>query len=225
MAFAACGGDDGGTGIAAECNPLGGQACLVPWPSSAFLTEDATTETGFRLDLATAGMPMNIDSLPVDPAFFNRFDGFAPSAPIIVGFASGVSGANLPHPDRPDESLAADSPIVLLDMDRMERAPFFAEIDQNVSDPLQRAVIIRPLIRLKPSTRYAVALRRSLKAADGADLVSPNAFTAVRDGTAYEHPRLQRGRFDAVFAALAPAGVAKEDLVLAWDVVTASDEF
>lgn len=224
---AACGGDDDGNtgGIADACNPLGGVACLVPWPSAAFLVEDATTATGYRLDLDAAGMPVNIDGFVVDPAFFNRFDGFAPSAPIVVSFPSGVDGANLPHPDRPDESLAADSPIVLLDMERMERAPFFAEIDQNVDDPTQRALIIRPLVRLRPSARYAVALRRSLRALDGSQLASPAAFVAVRDGTDFDHPRLRRDRFEAVFTALGTAGVAKDDLVLAWDFVTASDEF
>lgn len=228
IAAAACGGDDGDTGgIPAECNPLGGTTCLLPWPSAAFMTADATTATGYRLDLDVAAMPATGDTVPVpvDPAFFNRFDGFAPSAPITVVFPTGVSGANLPHPDRPDESLAATSPIVLLDMDRMERVPFFAEIDQNVSDVNDRALIVRPLIRLQPKTRYAVALRRSLKDAAGADLVSPAAFVSVRDGGSFAHPRLHPERFDAVFAALAGAGVAKDDLVLAWDFVTASDEF
>jgi hypothetical protein len=225
VTFAACGGDDGGTGIAAECNPLGGHACLVPWPSSAFLTEDATTATGFRLNLDVAAMPTNIDSLPVDPAFFNRFDGFAPSGPIVALFAEGVSGTGLPHPDRPDESLAATSPIVLVDMDRMERAPFFAEIDQNVVDVKQRSLIIRPLIRLKPNTRYAVGLRTTLKSADGGALASPPAFAAIRDGGSISHPRLDVASYDAIFAALAASGLPKEETLLAWDFHTASDEF
>jgi hypothetical protein len=222
---AACGGDDGGSGIAAECNPLGGQTCLLPWPSSAFLTEDASTATGYRIDLDTASMPMNIDSLPVDPAFFNRWDGFAPSGPIVALFPKGVSGTGLPHPDRPDESLAATSPIVLVDMDRMERTPFFAEIDQNIEDVNQRALIIRPLIRLKPSTHYAVGLRNTLTAADGTPLESPAAFAAVRDGGSFRHPRFHPESYDAIFAALAANGLQKEDMVLAWDFRTASDEF
>ena len=227
VTVAACGGDDGGNtgGIEDACNPLGGTACLLPWPSAAFLTEDDVSMTGYRLDLDVAGMPINVDGLPIEPAFFNRFDGFAPSGPIVVGFPGGIAGTNLPHPDRPDESLAADSPIVLIDMDQNDRAPFFAEIDQNVTDPLQRTLIIRPLIRLRPGHRYAVGLRRSLKALDGSDLVSPPAFVAVRDGGDYEHPRLKRDRFEAIFASLDFHGVAKDDLVLAWDFVTASDDF
>jgi len=224
LAAAGCGGDDAG-GIPDECNPLGGTTCLLPWPSAAFLTDDATTATGYRLDLAPEAMPVNIDNVAVDPAFFNRFDGFAPSGPVVVAFPTGVSGANLPHPDRPDESLAADSPIVLVDMDRSTRVPFFAEIDQNVDLVEERTLIIRPLVRLQPKTRYAVGLRRSLKAADGAELVSPELFAAIRDGGSASHPRLHPERFDAVFTALAGQGVDRSDLVLAWDFVTASDEF
>lgn len=227
MAGAACGGDDDGgpAGIPDECNPLGGFTCLLPWPSSAFLADDPSTATGVRLNLEVGGMPINVDGKPVDPAFFNRFDGFPPSAPIVVGFATGVDGANLPHPDRPDESLSPSSPIVLIDMATGERAPFFAEIDQNVSLVEQRTLIIRPLIRLNPGARYAVGLRRSLKAPGGGELTSPEAFVAVRDGTPFEHPRLKRETFEPVFTALGTAGVPREDLVLAWDFVTASDDF
>ncbi len=218
-----CGED--GTDVPLACNPMGGPACLLPWPSSAFLEPDATSRTGYRLALDNAAMPVNADGIVLDSAVFNRWDGFSPSAHIVVAFETGVSGANLPPPDAPEQSLAADSPIVLLDMDRMERAPFFAEIDQNVVEPTQRTLIIRPLVRLKPATRYAVALRKSLRALDGGELPSPPAFLAMRDGGSSDHPRLQKAGYPAIFGALATAGVAQADLVLAWDFVTASDEF
>jgi hypothetical protein len=142
-----------------------------------------------------------------------------------VVMPNGISGTGLPPPDDPTRSLAADSPIVLWDMDRDERAPFFAEIDQNVDEPTQRALIIRPLIRLKPATRYAVYLRDTLTDVDGAPLVAPGPFASVRDDGAYEHPRLGRDRFPMIFADATTAGLTKSELVLAWDFVTASDDF
>lgn len=223
--LAACGDDGGTAGIPAECNPLGGTTCLLPWPSSAYLVPDGATPTGFRLDLPVEAMPINADGNPIDPAPFNRFDGFAPSAPILVAMPNGIGGAGLPPPDDPAASLAASSPIVLWDMERNERAPFFAEIDQNVEDPAQRALIIRPLVRLHPRTRYAVFLRDSLVDVDGAALTPPGPFLAVRDDGAYEHPRLDRDGFPAIFAAAQAAGLDRSELVLAWDFVTASDEF
>jgi len=86
-----------------------------------------------------------------------------------------VSAAGLPSFKNPDESLAANSPIVLVDIATGERAPFFAEIDQNTVDVVKRDLIIRPLARLKPGTRYVVAIRKGVKAADGSELTSPPA--------------------------------------------------
>ncbi len=226
LLVAACGGDDGNTsGIAAECNPLGEQTCLLPWPSSSYLVADTSTATGYRLDLPAAAMPINGDNRPIAVEVFNRWDGFSLSGPILAMFPTGVSGDGLPPPDDPSRSVAADSPIVLLDMDRMERAPFFAEIDQNVRKVEDRALIIRPLVRLKPKTHYAVGLRKALKAADGAALVSPAGYLALRDGDDRGHPRADATRLQATLAALATAGVPSDDVVLAWDFVTASDEF
>lgn len=227
LGAAACGDDGNTTGIPDECNPLGGEGCLKPWPSATYLTTDATTPSGFRLDLPVAAMPTNIDGVTVDPAPFNRFDGFSPSGPILVSFPTGVSPTGLPAYDDPDASLAATSPIVLLDMERNERVPLFAEIDQNVAEVTKRDLIIRPLARLRPQARYAVAIRKSVKAADGGELPSSPGFAAMRDGAGFEHPRFAQlaSRWPDIEAALAQAGVDKADLVLAWDFVTASDEF
>jgi hypothetical protein len=223
------GSDTGGAAgppvIADACNPLGGQGCLLPWPSSSYLAVDATTATGYRLDLPIAGMPVNVKH-PIDPTPINaRWDGFSPTGPLLAMFPSGVSAANLPPFADPDQSLAADSPIVLLDLDDGSRAPLFAEVDQNESVPADQALIIRPLMRLKPGAHYAVAIRNTVKAADGSALPVSPGFAALRDGAAFDHPRfaaLQATAAD-MFAKLAAAGVDKSTLVLAWDFRTASD--
>ena len=225
LVLAACGDPGPASTIAPGCNPLGEQTCLLPWPSSSFLIADAATVTGYHVDLDPTSMPINGDGRPIKVEVFNRWDGFSPSGPILAMFPTGVSGDGLPPPDDPAKSLAADSPIVLLDMDRMERAPFFAEIDQNVRHVEDRALIIRPLVRLHPRTHYAVGLRRALKAADGTALVSPAGFTALMNGDTLGHPRADLARHTATIAALAAAGVTADDLVLAWDFRTASDEF
>jgi hypothetical protein len=221
ISFAACDGSD----IPDHCNPLGGQGCLMPWPSAVFEVADSTSATGFRLKIGEASMPKNIDAVAVDPTSLNRWDGFAASGPMIAEFPTGVSNASLPSWKNPDASLAADSPIVLLDMKTGERAPFFAEVDQNTQDINRRALIIRPLARLRPSSRYAVAIKKSVKAADGSDLPIPEAFAAAVAGDDYDHPKFSAARYKEIFAALASAGVDKSDLVLAWDFHTASDEF
>ncbi len=222
---AGCGDDGASNKIPDECNPLGGVTCMMPWPSSAYLAADATSETGVRVAIPIEAMPVNIDGNAIDVAPYNRFDGFPPSAPVLVVMPNGISGDGLPPPDDPAQSLAPTSPIVLWDMEADAPAPFFAEIDTNVEDPIQRALIIRPLVRLKPGTRYAVFLRNTLKDVDGVPLVAPAPFVALRDDGVYEHPRLGRDRYPAIFAAAATAGIPKWELVLAWDFVTASDQF
>lgn len=219
LAVAACGSSDGSS-IPSQCNPLGGQGCLLPWPSMAFYD-------GSHIALTKDAMPTNVDPDEIDPAPLNRWDGFSPTGPMLVVFPNGVAPDNLPSFKNPDESLAADSPIVLLDVDTGERTPFFAEIDQNEPDAPHRALIIRPLARLHPSTHYAVALRNTLTDVDGKPLPVSKEFAALRDGGSIDHPLWKRltARSKEMMTALAAAGIDKSELVLAWDFVTASDTF
>jgi len=212
------------TDISRDCNPLGGQGCLLPWPSAVYEVDDPSTATGHRLAIPIEAMPRNIDGITIDPTWINRWDGFSPTGPMLAQFAGGVAYDNLPSFKNPDQSLAADSPIVLLDMDTGERAPFFAEVDQNTSNIFLRSLIIRPLARLHPGAHYAVAIRKTVKARDGGDLPISEAFADAVKGANFDHPRFDRKRYADIFAALARANVDKNDLVLAWDFHTASDE-
>lgn len=225
-AVGACSSDSGNSsGIPDACNPLGGQGCLLPWPSASYLAEAPTTWSGYQVNLPKEGMPVNTDGVVVDPVFLNRFDGFSPTGPMLAQFATGVSIANLPTFKDPAKSLAADSPIVLLNLDTGERAAFFAEIDMNTGDVTKRDLIIRPLQRLAEKAHYAVAIRKAVKASDGSDLPIPPAFQALVDGKDFGHPKFKamKAAYPDIFAKLATAGVDKSDLVLAWDFRTASD--
>jgi len=193
----------------------------------AYAKVDSSSATGFRLDIPAAAMPVNVDGVPVEPTWLNRWDGFSAIGPILAAFPTGVSAEGLPTHGNPDESLAASSPIILVDMTTGERAPFFAEVDQNVMDVNSRNLIIRPLARLNTSSRYAVAIRTSVKASDGGELPISPAFEALRDGKGFGHPKFAalKPRYTEIFAALATAGVDKSELVLAWDFVTVSDDY
>ncbi|MBA3821242.1 MAG: hypothetical protein H0X17_20325 [Deltaproteobacteria bacterium] len=228
VVVAACGGEEGNTsGIPDACNPLGGQGCLLPWPSMIYAKADAASPTGFRLAIPREAMPVNVDGLVIEPDGFNRWDGFSAVAPMLAMFPTGVSAAGLPTHQAPDASLAPGSPIVLVEMATGERVPCFAEVDQNTVDVTKRALIIRPLARLNPSSRYAVGITRAVKAADGGELPVSDGFAALRDGKSFGHPLfgVLEQTAPAMFAALEAAGVAKADLVLAWDFATVSDEY
>ncbi|HEY5936353.1 MAG TPA: hypothetical protein VIU61_16995, partial [Kofleriaceae bacterium] len=224
---AACGDDGDSTGIREDCNPLGGQGCMLPWPSMAYATADSSTATGFRIDIPAGAMPINVDGIAIAPTSLNRWDGFSAIGPILAMFDNGVSPTGLPSHKNPDESLAANSPIVLISMKTGQRVPVFAEVDQNTMAVEKRALIIRPLARLETSSRYAVAIRTSVKSADGSDLPISPGFAAIRDGRSFSHKRFDAlaARYTEIFSALATAGVDKSELALAWDFVTVSDEF
>jgi hypothetical protein len=209
-----------------ECNPLGGTGCITPWPSSIYAVDDPDTATGRRLDIPTGALPRNQNGLTIAPDRFNQRDGFSPAAPMIAAFPGGVDPGNLVSHTDYAASLTDASPTVLLDMSTGQRVAHFAEIDLAAADtPDQQALYIRPAARLNGSTRYAVAIRRALKAPGGGDLPIPEGFAAILDDQATTHPLLERtrARYDDIFAALAQAGVPQNDLVVAWDFTTASD--
>ena len=226
----ACGDDgstDSGDTLRVECNPLGGPSCMIPWPSSVYLVEDATTETGYRVDLPAEAMPVNADGFAVDATLFNFYDGFPVAGTIIAAFDTGVSADGLPPHTDLTKAMEANASVVVVNMTTGEKLPIFAEPDMNAKVPEERALLIRPLLRMDSKTRYAVGIRNTVKAADGSDLPVPEGFANILEGKAIDHPLAARveGGYDDIFASLAGVGLPKEELILAWDFRTASDEF
>ena len=227
---AAC-GDEANTivHVAKEpgCNPLGpGDACAMPFPSALFEAVDTTTATGHRLAIPEGALPTNRDGIPIDPAPFNEADGFSPATSIIVHFGVEPGADSLPPWSDLDASLADGSPTILVDMQSGERVAHFAEVDENEVRPDDRALLLRPATRLQPSHRYAVGLRRSLTTAAGAPLPGSPAFEAILSGAETDNALLEAHRDELVEAvdALVRAGVPRDDLLVAWDFTTASDE-
>ncbi len=224
---AACGGPSA-LPVDAPCNPLGANACMTPWPSSAFEVDDPSSATGRRLAIPERTLPINIDALPTDPTGWNIADGFSPAAPMVMSFPGGVSTVGLPPNDNYDRSMAADSPTVILDLTTGERVAHFAEVDEQAGGNLDsQALFLRPAARLSGGHRYAVGITRAVHSADGGDLPIPPGFAALRDGKHTDHELLEamRPRFADVLEALDEAGYPSEDLVVAWDFTVASDVF
>jgi len=222
-----CGGSSELVTTEAECNPLGGAECVTPWPSSIYEIDDSTTSTGVRLDFPPGALPSNEDGIAIDPAQFNRRDGFSPAVQIFTAFPGGVDPNNLVSHHDMAASLTDESPTVLIDLSTGERVAHFAEIDVNEQyDPDIQALYIRPAFRLKGATRYAVGLRTSLHSKQGGPVPMPSGFQAILEGASTDHERLERirPRYEEIFAAFEATGIARDDLVLAWDFTTASDE-
>ncbi|MEM9069831.1 MAG: hypothetical protein AAGE52_15065, partial [Myxococcota bacterium] len=251
FAFAACGDDDGGATDAAtdtaasdsgvdamdaspqiiadrpECENLDPVHCLMPYPTSRFLTEDSSTVTGFRVDIAEAAFPINqFDEVVSRTSTWNRFDGFSPMGSIIAAFEGKVDPSNLPGESRIPDSLLDSSPTVLLDAETGERVAHFSEVDEwPNADPNNTSFYIRPANRLKEDHRYIVAIRQ-LSLLDGTQVAPSEYFRALRDNESTEVAELEarRDAMENIFTALDTAGVGRNDLILAWDFHTASGE-
>jgi hypothetical protein len=223
LLLAACGDKDLAT--PSQCNPLGGAACITPWPSSVYEVDDKTTETKRRVDVPVGALPKNFDNIELSPDVFNKQDGWSYAAPPMIAFEQGVDPANLVSWKDYAKSLTPDSPTVLINLATGELVAHFAELDSREPDKVSsQALYIRPSKLLEPSTRYAVAIKKTLKAKDGSDLDIPEGFQAILDGEKTSHKLLERARagYDDIFAALEAKGIAKTDLVVAWDFTTRS---
>jgi predicted acyl esterase len=227
------------------CDALDGTACMLPFPSDHFTAADPSTPTGLRLDLPAAGTPLNtgeplpgaprIDPRRVDPTEWNRNDGFSPGATVMTyvegldlqetfGMAEGVELA-----DRPNLSMAADAPIVLVDLDTGERWPYYGELDAHPGAVAadEQVLIIRPLVNFTPGHRYGVAMR-DLKDGAGQDITAGDVFAWYRDGAEGDAPHgadeARATEVDALLDDMEDLGVDREDLYLAWDFTVSSSQ-
>jgi hypothetical protein len=208
---------------AAGCNPIVGDDCLTPYPSSFFETSDSLTATGVRVQLPEMGaLPVQASGVPVKPDRINEKDGFSPATPFVVYLKGGVDPTPLFGWKDPSPSLAADSPVQVIEYDTGARVLAFAELDANATAGQRQGLIIHPLVRLNPATRYVIALL-GLKSPSGQSL-APAPFRALRDGTTLSKSLTPlKARYDEIFGVLKSAGVQRSALTVAWDVVTASD--
>lgn len=217
-----------------ECNPLGlADTCVFPFPSAFYEREDTAAMSGVRLALVPESLPTSrgqftmLPDDPIDVAPYNRIDGFSPSTPLLAAFAERIDPATLIAPDRMDQSVSAMGSTAIVDMETHERIAHFSEVDVNVRDGERQLVILRPAVRLRPGRRYAVAITRAVRAVGGAVPTVPAGFRAILDGRTASDPRLARlaPRYDAIFTQLQMAGIQRDNLLLAWDFVTASEQY
>jgi hypothetical protein len=224
-----CKADDVKTGLpllGADCDPLSPGQCGYPFPSNVYLADDPTTVTGKHVAFGEKTLPSYTAGARVDRTVWSDSDGFSPGQPALFYFP-GATIAGLPTQDTIETSLGADSATVIIDAETGERVAHFTERDESLvgEQPEDRAMIIRPVVRLKDKTRYIVAVRKVVDA-DGKTIAPSPAFQALRDGTDSCEVSVTRRRdlYKDIFARLEKAGIKKDDLQLAWDYTTASRE-
>jgi hypothetical protein len=206
------------------CDFLAAKRCLLPFPNDFFTRHDATSGTGRRVDFERAAMPANTSGVPMDPTEWNRNDGFSPgSAPMLHVPGVDVTRSDLPPITDVERSLAAGSTSVIVDALTRQRHLHWAELDAYAATDDTRALMLRPAVNFLEGRRYVVAFR-NLRDATGAPIAAERAFEVYREGIPTFIPAVEarRAHMESLFTTLARAGVARDDLYVAWDFTVAS---
>ncbi len=127
------------------CDFLDPSECMYPFPNDWFTVADPTTDTGRRVHFTLGGMPTNVSQTPITPDDYNLNDGFSPGSSMLLhvpGVDLGVTGA-APVTDTA-RSLAADTPIVLVNAATHEHHLMWAEIDSNASTGYRWNLVEKP---------------------------------------------------------------------------------
>jgi hypothetical protein len=233
------------------CDPLDPSMCLFPFPNDFFTVADEDTDTGRLISFSPAAMPRNGtdetqggEGKPMDPTEWNRNDGFSPGAMVMTSVPELDLHVTWGTQDRPHSEAAEnelgyfdyrdhiadiglyeqpDAPIVIINAETGERHPFWSELDTHPDAVAagEQTLILRPATNFEEGARYVVALR-DLKRTDGSVIDAGAEFAGYRSGSGTDAAR--QAHFDsAVFPVLEGAGVARDDLYLAWDFTVASE--
>ena len=208
------------------CNPLlGGADCLLPFPSDVFLVDDSSMPSGKRVELTPVAKPINSHGASADVNEWMAVDGFSMTPPIVAILGSEVRETELPGIfDDPEMTLRSVSPTLLIEAATGTLVPHFADLDPRATDRLEQAIIVRPVVGLKPQTRYIVAIQ-GLRDEAGTVVTAPEGFRRIRDSGVGDDPALKplAERYEReIFPVLDEVGVVRDGLQLAWDFTTAS---
>ena len=209
----------------AGCNPLIGDDCATPFPSSFYETADPASPTGVHVTIAPNVWPSTATNIPFRGDQIEGRDGFSPATPFIVYFKAGVDPTQLPTDADLTAALNAKAAVQVINLADGTRVPLLAELDAGADPTIgdRQALIIHPMARLASSGHYAVVLV-GLHDPQGGDL-TPAGFRALRDkGPLSKSLEALKANYEALFSALAAADVPRDhNLTLAWDVHTSSD--
>ena len=216
--------------LVAGCNPFATtDECLLPLPSAFFQDEDPTSPTGVRVNIPQAGIPIDPGSPTIEVDPINTADGCSPAGPILVHFGVDIDPLQLTRQSELLESVGSDNPIALFDLETGRRLMFMSEMDMNrrAAYPGRYALIIRPMEPMEMGHRHVVVLTSELQDDEGNALQSPPAFEVLRDRVPTTNEIIEdaRGHSETIFEFLDAEGYPREELLLAWDFMVASEDY
>src|SRR5215210_608343 len=204
------------------CDFFDKAVCLQPWPNDYFRKDG-------RIAIKRRAMPADKDGRQIDPAAWNRNDGFSPGQTILTHVAGldNQRALQLTNPVQLSDIsryTARKAPIVVINARTGERHPIWAEVDPHPDRARDVNLQIRPAVDWDEGARYIVALRR-LRNANGRALTAGAAFRLYRDGKETDNKLIEsrRAHMNSIFRKLRKAGIRRKSLYLAWDFTVASE--
>ena len=203
------------------CDFLDRSVCLQPWPNDHFVKDG-------RVAIRRGAMPADADGNRINPAGWNRNDGFSPGQTILTR----VRGLDNPRAFRRTKPVqlknlsryqARKAPILVINARTGVRHPIWAELDPYPNRRRDVNLQIRPAVNWEEGERYIVALRK-LRNAKGKRIRAGAAFRIYRDKKKTGKRLIERRRrhMNSIFRKLRRAGVRRKSLYLAWDFTVAS---
>jgi hypothetical protein len=212
--------------VKAPCDPMDTTRCIFPFPSDYFTQGGAGTPTGRRISFAARAIKADGNGTPISPKRWNEADGWS-IGPMLLFQDTNIdltqTGAtpitDLAH------SLTPTAPVVIIDAETLEQQLLWVERDLRGATTADQPLIIRVGKNLKENHRYIVALR-NMKDSGGAALPAPAAFAIYRDDTPSTLLPIEarRQQMEDIFSILTSAGVARNELYMAWDFTTQSTD-
>jgi hypothetical protein len=221
-----------------SCNPIAEEwDCMYPYPSNFYLAPDDSLPGKVRVEMPDKALPLQHNDRvllrdapkPINYVKLHPTDGFSvlPQIGVLIPKSVDLSAPNIISNfvafERFGETLNVAHPTLLVDAETGERIPHFVELDPRPESVDQRALLIRPQIRLQEGRRYIVVLK-DLKHPDGSAIAAPDGFRRIRDRVFEDDkPVLARATDyydDQIFPVLEKIGVARSSLILAWDFTT-----
>ena len=208
-----------------HCDNTNPDHCLLPFPSSAFLTSDSQSLTGFRVNIPGKAIPDSSSAISNEFHMINSRDGHSPATQIFTTFSSLPDISALASQDNITPSVESGHGSVLLNMDSGEIVEHWIEISSRTQGGESTLVHLRSLRGLDHNTQYAVAFR-GLMDSDGIPVEPFTAFKALRDGVLTNSNQIEQSRigYESMFSALSEVGFERDSLQSAWWFHTASTQ-
>ena len=207
------------------CDNINPLHCMFPFPSSAFLTLDSSTVTGYRVNYTKTSLPNSGISGNVEIPGINRLDGMSPSTQILTSFEEDPVLAGIANQSSIGKSLELNHSTVLINLETGEKMPHWVELDARTDNRGPTILYIRTLKGLDHNTAYGVGIS-GLTNSTGS-LINPSlAFQALIDGNYTDAADIESRseEFENLFASLGSLGYERHNLQAAWNFHTASTE-